>query len=41
MKKRIYFTPECISEPIVNVDILTLSNGQNNEVEVDFGDLLG
>ena len=40
MKKRTYLTPEFVSEPVINVDILTLSNGQNNEVDVDFGDLL-
>lgn len=40
MKKRTYLTPEVLSELIIEADILTLSDGANNEVEVDFGDLL-
>jgi len=38
MKKRVYQTPQMQPEQIPDVDILTMSVGENNEEHADFGE---
>lgn len=40
MKKRAYLTPEACPELLETTDILTLSEGEDNDMNADFIDLL-